>query len=182
MRALGSVQRRRTRHRCQHSTVSGCTRNTDQRGRGSSRLSAASSARSAGCSLARGAGGAAPPARGVAPGSRSPWPRPTTSRAGSAQGCGARPARRTTKPQRPPPTRASKQRRIVTCHQAIAAGHGHDRLLAPHGLSSGQPSPRLSRLTGDCIRSHTLVYCADPSDHADIPKDAIGGEHAWRPG
>ena len=81
-----------------------------------------------------GAGGAAPPAPGVTPGSRSPWPLPTRSRAGSAQGCGAAPGRRTTRPQRPPPTKVSKRRRIVTCHQAIAAGHGHDRLLAPHGL------------------------------------------------
>ena len=68
-----------------------------QRGRGS-RLSAASSVRVAGCSLARDAGGAAPPAGGVTPGSRSPWPLPTGSRAGSAQGCGAAPGRPTTRP------------------------------------------------------------------------------------
>jgi hypothetical protein len=42
------VQRRATMRRCQRSSVSGRTRNTDQRARGSSRLSAASSARSAG--------------------------------------------------------------------------------------------------------------------------------------
>jgi hypothetical protein len=44
------------------------------------------------------AGGAAPRAPGVIPGSRSRWPPPTGSRAGPAQGCGAAPSRRTTRP------------------------------------------------------------------------------------
>jgi hypothetical protein len=44
------------------------------------------------------AGGVAPRARGVRPGSRSPWPPPSGSRAGPARGCGAAPGRRTTTP------------------------------------------------------------------------------------
>jgi hypothetical protein len=44
------------------------------------------------------AGGAAPQARGVTPGSRSLWPPPTESRAGPARGCGAALGRRTTRP------------------------------------------------------------------------------------
>ncbi len=41
MDADGWIQRRATKRRCQPSSVSGCTRNTDQRARGSSRLNAA---------------------------------------------------------------------------------------------------------------------------------------------
>jgi hypothetical protein len=61
------VQRRTTTRRCQPSSVSGWTRNTGQRPGGSSRLNAASSARSVGCRRAGDAGGAAPPAPGVPP-------------------------------------------------------------------------------------------------------------------
>jgi hypothetical protein len=44
------------------------------------------------------AGGVAPRARGARPGSRSPWPPPSRSRAAPARGCGAAPGRRTTTP------------------------------------------------------------------------------------
>jgi hypothetical protein len=64
------------------------------------------------------AGGVAPKVRGVTPGSRSPWRLPTDSRAAPAPGYGAAPGRRTTRPQRPPPTKASKRRRIVALRQA----------------------------------------------------------------
>jgi hypothetical protein len=40
---------------------------------------------------------------------------------------------------RPPPTKASKRRRIVALHQAVLAGDGHNRLLAPHGSKSPGP-------------------------------------------
>ena len=69
----------------------------------------------------------------VTPGSRSPWPPPTTSRAGPAQGCGAAPDRRTTRSHETSTTRASKRGRSVTLRQAVPAGGVHDRLLAPHG-------------------------------------------------
>jgi hypothetical protein len=47
-RACGYVQCRVTSSRCQRSSVAGVTKNVDQRGRGSSRASTASTTRSAG--------------------------------------------------------------------------------------------------------------------------------------
>jgi hypothetical protein len=111
------------------------------------------------------AGGAAPPARDVAPRSRSPWPPLTGSSAGPAQGCGAAPGRRTTRPQQPPPTKASKRRRIVVVRQVAPGGDGHDRLLALHGprRRMGQscapqfPSSRLGRGSAAPIRLGTEI-------------------------
>jgi len=60
------------------------------------------------------AGGAAPQARGVTPGSRSPWPPRTGSRAGSAQGCGAAPGRRMTRPHQT----SAKESEQATAHRS----------------------------------------------------------------
>jgi hypothetical protein len=87
---------------------------------------------------------------GAAPGSRARWRLPTDSRARSTRGCGVAPGRRMTRPRRPPPTKASKRRRIVALRQAEAAGHRPNRLLAPHVPSScwpsGKPASRTRRV------------------------------------
>jgi hypothetical protein len=72
-RRWGYVQRRRTRSRCQRSSVAGCTNNRRQARRGSSRTSPATTARSAQSTRGRAPGGAAPRPRGATPAARRPW-------------------------------------------------------------------------------------------------------------
>jgi hypothetical protein len=71
-RRCGQVQRRRTRSRCQPSSVAGCTSIPRQAGRGSSRASPASTAGRPSRALAGPTGGAAPRPGGATPAVQAP--------------------------------------------------------------------------------------------------------------
>ena len=137
-----------------------------------------------------GVGGAAPPAPGVTPGSRSPWPPSTTSRAGPAQGCGAAPDRRTTRSHETSTTRASKRGRSVALRQAVPAGGVHDRLLAPHGftlqLAARLPEPGTSAaeamVDARGEESRCRVRSRLPnSRRGRCPRCWIGPASGWKP-
>src|SRR6266545_7128196 len=106
--------------RCQRSSVSGCTRNSDQRTRGSSRLSAASSARSVGCSLGGGC-----------------WRRSTASSWRSTRISISLASTDRKQSRISSADEGSRRGRIAVLRRAVPTGHGHDRLLAPDGPPTG---------------------------------------------
>jgi hypothetical protein len=140
-----------------------------QRTRGSSRLSAASSARSVGCRRGRGCWRRSTVSSWRPPGFRSPWPPATGHRAGPTQGCDAAPGGRTTRPQEAPPTKASKRRRLVALRQAGPAGHRPIDFWHPTG-SGRVPTNSCSPWSAWASRCGTPARDRDEiAEHVDLP-------------
>ena len=154
-RACGYVQWRATNSRCHRSSVAGVTKKIGQRGRGSSRDSAASTTRSVGSSRDGVPTDEGPRPDGVAPAARHPWrPRrgqvgPTTAAPDAA--AGGRPAARSCRhsdraPNGPPRTKSHVSRM--------------NPVLEPTG--PGRPRKRPDMLIADKAYAHdpTVAGCA----------------------